>query len=122
MAKKKKAAVRKKVGGDKPTVVEPEVSVEVDKQDFCPDRARGELRLIAEWLTKRSREEKLVAVLSGELLRHAEVLRSEGLYDGDIANEVLNTWERELEENDPDDSPETQFVRGYCMALARLSG
>jgi hypothetical protein len=122
VAKKKKAVVRKKASEvQKPVVEKPPVE-EAAPSDFSPEKAKGELRLIAEWLTKRTRQEKLVAVLSGELLRHAEILNSEGLYNGDIANEVLNMWERELEENDPEDSPETQFVRGYCMALARISG
>ncbi|MHC4518338.1 MAG: hypothetical protein ACYTAS_07105 [Planctomycetota bacterium] len=112
---------KKTTGVEKKTVMEKKTGVEADKQGFRPEKAKGELKLIAEWLTARTRQEKLVAVLSGELLRHAHVLNNEGLYEGDIANEVLNTWEQELEENDPDDGPEMQFARGYCMALSRMS-
>ena len=98
-----------------------ETGVAAVQQDRPLEKARRELRLIAEWLSKRTREEKLVAVLSGELLRHKDVLNHENLYDGDIASEMLNEWEEELQEDDPDDSPEMQFIRGYCMALTRMA-
>ena len=92
------------------------------ERDFRPEKAKGELRLIAEWLNERTREEKLVALISDELLRHRDFLTQEDLYDGDIVDEMLNAWEQELQENDPSDSPEMQFVRGYCMALNRVGG
>ena len=63
-----------------------------------------------------------VALISDELLRHRDFLSQEDLYDGDIVDEMLNAWEQELQENDPSDSPEMQFVRGYCMALNRVGG
>jgi hypothetical protein len=34
---------------------------------------------------------------------------------------MLNEWEEELQEDDPDDSPEMQFIRGYCIALTRMA-
>jgi hypothetical protein len=99
-----------------------ETETEVKQRDFHPEKAKGELRLIAEWLSGRTREEKLVALISDELLRHRDVLNQENLYDGDIVDEMLNAWEQELQENDPNDSPEMQFVRGYCIALNRMGG
>ena len=106
----------------KETEKKQETEKKAEPGSFQPEKAKRELRLIAEWLSARTREEKLVALISDELLRHREFLSQEDLYDGDIVDEMLNAWEKELQENDPSDSPEMQFVRGYCMALNRMSG
>jgi hypothetical protein len=82
------------------------------------DKARGELRPVARWLLDRSRPEKLMAVLSHELLKHETEIRQQGLYGGDIGNDLL--WDIEADMQAAANPPAVQGNEAAALAFVRM--
>ncbi|MDI9433669.1 MAG: hypothetical protein QM570_18295 [Planctomycetota bacterium] len=87
---------------------------------FRAEKASGSLRPIAEWLAGRTSEAKLTALIVFDLLRHEYIFRREGLYAGEMGNDLLTTWKREVLDHSPSDDPREQMARGFCIGLTNL--
>jgi hypothetical protein len=104
------------------TIIEPEED-DSTAPDFSPDSARGELKIIAEWLARRTPQEKLTAVLL-DTLTHGDVslsLENRDLYTGDIGRDLERAWDGDVTAlmRDPA-AGEDAVVAAYCQALSML--
>lgn len=92
-------------------------AVEEDRRLDLAKVTSGEVRRVVEWLLKADYRTKLAVILSHVLLTHEDEIKESGGYKGDIGNDLLSTWDKEVNNDQDKAGAQDIWISGYACGL-----